>query len=141
MKTNLKIKGLKTWATEDGGGYQFNLYLNTKKVAWVHNAGDGGEMQIDWFDKNAEKAITDYVKALPPYESCGFQHQQTVGILMDDLVTEYEWEKKLARYRKKGILFRFLSDPKDSFRTLQTLDMAKAKEYLDSKHPNNYVLI
>ena len=44
MKEQLAIKGLKTWTTYDGGGYQFNLYRNNKKVAFVHEAGVGGEL-------------------------------------------------------------------------------------------------
>ena len=37
-----EIKGLKTWHTNDGGGYQFNLYIDGKKALWVHNDGNGG---------------------------------------------------------------------------------------------------
>ena len=31
---NFQIKAFKDWATDDGGGYQFNLYLDGKKFAF-----------------------------------------------------------------------------------------------------------
>ena len=136
---NLTIKGLKTWATSDGGGYQCNLYKDGKKIAFVHNEGNGSEIQIDWI--SCESEINAYVESLPKVKCGEVEVDSTVGILIDDLVTEYEWQKKLAKHRKNGILFRFVTDSVDSFRTLKTLDVAKAVEYLDKNYPNKYVLI
>lgn len=138
---NLTIKSFKTWSTNDGGGYQFNLYKDGKKIAFVHNDGNGGEIQIDWLDEGAKKSIIEYVKSLSKIELGDVTIDSTVGILMDDLVNKHEWEKKLARHRKQGILFRLLSDPKESFRTIKTLDMDRAKAYLDKTYPNSYILV
>jgi hypothetical protein len=139
MTMNLTIKSLRTWATDDGGGYQFNLCKDGKKIAYVHNAGDGGMLQILW--DSCEDEVTEYAKSLPPVTVGDKSFGMSVDILMDDLVTEYEWQKKLARYRKGATLFRLLSDPVDSFRTLKTLDASKAKEYLEKTYPNNYVMV
>ena len=143
MKSQLQIKGLKTWTTLDGGGYQFNLYRDGKKVAFVHEAGEGGCLRVDWFDPVAEKDIQDYVKTLPDLkmEDMDIVVKMSVDIFLDDLVAEYEWQKKLAKHRKGAVLFRFLTDPAQSFRALKTPDVAKAVEYLDKKYPNQYVLV
>jgi hypothetical protein len=50
-------------------------------------------------------------------------------------------DKKLAKAKKKGTTFKLLTDGNGVFRTLNVLDVAKAKEYLDSKFPNQYQLI
>ena len=143
MKEQLTIKGLKTWETYEGGGYQFNLYRNNKKIAFVHEAGVGGCLYIDWSDEQAKADIEGYVKTLPKIqmEDMDLALSVTVDIFLDDLVSEYEWEKKLKRYRKQGILFRFLTDPEKSFRVLKTPDIEKAKEVLNRKYPNQFVLV
>ena len=141
MKEQLTIKGLKTWNTYDGGGYQFNLYRNNKKVAFVHNAGDGGEMDIDWFSKEEEKSISEYVKTLPNWENQGFSGEMSVGIFLEELLEEQETEKWLNKQRKKGTLFRLSSDPDSTIRIMKTFDMGKAKESLDRKYPNQYVFV
>ena len=141
MKEQLTIKGLKTWDTYDGGGYQFNLYRNNKKVAFVHNAGDGGEMDIDWFLKEEEKSISEYVKTLPKWENQGFSGEMSVGIFLEELLEEQETEKWLNKQRKKGTLFRLTSDPDSTIRIMKTFDTGKAKESLDRKYPNQYVFV
>ena len=44
---NFTVVGLKTWNTDDGGGYQGKLAIGGKSVITFHNDGNGGEMQID----------------------------------------------------------------------------------------------
>jgi len=148
MKEQLAIKGLKTWTTYDGGGYQFNLYRNNKKVAFVHEAGVGGCLDIDWSDVQAKADIEAYVKTLPKIEMKDRPEgcepvvlDASVDLFMEELVTAYEWEKKLSRYRKQNTLFRLLNDPEYSFRPLKTLDLTKAKEFLDKKYPNQYTFV
>ena len=59
----------------------------------------------------------------------------------DEIVNQYEMDKKLAKAKKKGTTFKLLTDGKGVFRTLNVLDLEKAKQYLDSKFPNQYQLI
>lgn len=143
MKEQLTIKGLKTWETYEGGGYQFNLYRNNKKVAFVHEAGVGGCLDIDWSDEQTKADIEAYVKTLPQIkmEDMDLSLNVTVDIFLDDLFSEFQWEKKLSRYRKQGTLFRFLNDPEKSFRVVKNRDQEKVKEVLDRKYPNQYVFV
>ena len=80
---------------------------------------------MDWFDPKAKEDIQAYVKTLPKIQmkDMDLEISITVDIFLDDLVSEYEWERKLNRYRKQGILFRFLTDPEKSFRVLKTPDL------------------
>jgi hypothetical protein len=57
------------------------------------------------------------------------------------LLDTHERNKKIAKLRKKAILFRLKSDDQNNFRTLTTLDMNKAKAWLDKNHPDQYELI
>ena len=131
--SNFQIKGFKDWATHDGGGYQFNLYHDKKKFAFVHNDGNGGMIEMQ-FTSDANEAIWDaYVKSLGQWKSSfgeingteWFDHDTDTAIGI--LVEEYE----MSKYRKKGILFRLLEDSKNSFRTIKTHDMDLAVSHLD----------
>lgn len=159
------IKNLKTWSTHDGGGYQFSLYLNDKKFAFVHNDGNGGDVEVECLDIDAPKveistwtdkdgnvhkwlvtpnyALLDaYVKGLPKWESYtgDFVHE-TIGMFMDTLVNNYEFDKKLAKAKKKSIVFKLNTDSNRTFRTINTLDMNIALTYLNAKFPNAYQFV
>lgn len=138
---NLKIKGLKTWATNDGGGYQFTLYRDGKKCAFVHNDGNGGCLEYLWFDSDSEDKIQSFVETLPDWESHGYKGKMSMDIFMEELINEYEMSKKIARLRKKSTLFRLLSDEKSVVRSVNTLDLEQAKRLLEKHYPNNYQFI
>ena len=138
---NLTIKGLKTWATDDGGGYQFTLYKDGKKCAFVHNDGHGGCLDYQWFDNDSEAKIRAFVQTLPDWEAHGFTGKMDLDFFIENLLEKYETEKWLNRQRKKGTLFRLISDPDSTIRVLKTFDMGKAKESLDRKYPNQYLLV
>lgn len=149
---NFQIKAFKDWATNDGGGYQFNLYLNNKKFAFVHNDGNGGMIDIHFADApyphldntpNA-KIWQDYVKSLGQWKSDFgaingkeyFDYDTDTAI--GKLVEEYE----MAKYRKKGILFRLIEDAESSFRTINTQDTKIATDYLDKTFgKGNYLFV
>jgi pyruvate/2-oxoglutarate dehydrogenase complex dihydrolipoamide dehydrogenase (E3) component len=134
------IKNVKTWSTDDGGGYQFSLYVDGKKFAIVTNDGWGGTVNVDCIFKSQLESLVQYVSQFKvEYEGQTFD--KTLDIFMDELLNEYEMNKKLQRAKKKGIAFKLLTDSKDVFRTLNVLDMEKAKAYLDAKFPNNYQII
>jgi len=137
---NFQIKAFKHWQTEDGGGYQFNLYLNNKKFAWVHNDGNGGGIDMTFADSDSNwkespfKTIwDDYVKSLGQWKSSWgaingtefFDHSDDTAIGI--LVEEYE----MSKHRKKGILFKLPIDGEGTFRTIKTQDMDLAVAQLD----------
>ena len=138
-----QIKAFKSWNTYDGGGYQFNLYHDKKKFAFVHNDGNGGCIDIEFSDgkhhmdhdtPNA-KIWNDHVKSLGQWKSkwgaingteyFDYDTDTAIGLLVE----EYE----MAKHRKKGILFKLLTDNEGSFRTINTHDMDVALAYLDKQ--------
>ena len=137
------IKNFKTWSTHDGGGYQFTLYYDGKKFASVHNDGNGGWVNVDCENKEDQNRFDNYISNLPKWKSSidGSDMDMTSDIFMDELVNEYELAKKLAKAKKKGTTFRLTSDKGNMFRTLNVLDLTKAKEYLDLVCPEGYILL
>jgi hypothetical protein len=138
---NLTIKNFKSWSTDDGGGYQFTLYDDKTKIAFVHNAGCGGCIDMTYVHPSYETLLNYHVASLPPitYEEDKFDC--TIDLLMEELVSAYEVAKRMSKAAKKGILFRLNTDSKFSFRSLNTLDLDKAKTYLDKKFPQQYQLV
>jgi hypothetical protein len=148
---NFTIKGFKTWNTDDGGGYQFNLYLDNKKFAYVHNDGNGGCIDLKFYDtkwmggqytwEESPSLIVwnKYVKSLGQWKSSfgaingveWFDHSDDTAIGI--LVKEFE----MSKYRKKGILFRLLTDSEGSFRTIKTQDMELAMRELNKHFGQN----
>jgi hypothetical protein len=144
MKKELfTIKNFKTWSTYDGGGYQFSLYYDGKKFAFVHNDGNGGWVEVNCENKEDQNRFDSFIDNLPKWKSSidGSDMDMTSDIFIDELVNEYELAKKLAKAKKKGTTFKLLTDGKGMFRTLNVLDMTQARKYLDSQFPNNYTLI
>lgn len=144
MKKELfTIKNYKSWSTYDGGGYQFTLYYDGKKFANVHNDGNGGWVEVNCEKEEDQKRFNSFIDGLPKWKSSidGSDMDTTADIFMDELVNEFEFAKKLAKAKKKGVTFRLLSDRSNVFRTLNVLDIDRAKQYLDQNFPNNYALI
>jgi hypothetical protein len=120
------IKGFKTWSTHDGGGYQFNLYLDGKKFAFVHNDGNGGMIDIEFDHPKNEDIWDEYVASFGQWDCLGSMIDHDTDIVVDKLVNEYEMGKR----RKKGILFRLVKDGESTYRTINTLDIDIAKTQL-----------
>jgi hypothetical protein len=148
---SFEIKAFKHWQTEDGGGYQFNLYHNKKKFAFVHNDGNGGMIDIrfadsdtSWKESQFKTIWNDHVKSLGKWKSSlgeingteWFDHDTDTAIGI--LVEEYE----MAKHRKKGILFRLVNDSENTFRTIKTQDTDLAVNQLDKMFgKGNYLFV
>jgi hypothetical protein len=132
------IKGFKTWSTHDGGGYQFNLYLDGKKFAFVHNDGNGGMIDIEFDHPKNEDIWDEYVASFGQWDCLGSMIDHDTDIVVDKLVNEYEMGKR----RKKGILFRLVKDGESTYRTINTLDIDIAKTQLAKQFgANGFILI
>jgi hypothetical protein len=143
---DLQIKGLKTWATHDGGGYQFSLYEAGKKVLFVHNDGNGGCLDLEPLDGgDFLQRLNAHCKTLPPrsLDYLGLKNETLpvdIEIFLEELLSNYEQAKQITKAKKKGVVFTLNGNEKE-FYTLATLDMAKAIAYLDKHHPNQYALL
>lgn len=48
VSAGLGLKGLKTWRTPDGGGWQYTLLHHGAVVALVSDDGHGGAIRVEW---------------------------------------------------------------------------------------------
>jgi len=132
------IKGFKTWSTHDGGGYQFNLYLDGKKFAFVHNDGNGGMIDIEFDHPKNEDIWDEYVASFGQLDCLGSMIDHDTDIVVDKLVNDYEMDKR----RKKCILFRLVKDGESTYRTINTLDIDIAKTQLTKQFgADGFILI
>lgn len=144
---DLTIKGLKTWQSRDGGGYQYTLYEGKKKVLFVHDEGRGGCLDLEPLDDgDFLKRLRAYCETLPPqtltYEGLPpMTIKQDEETFLSDLLQEHEGRKQIERAKKKGICFRPTGEKENIFYTLRTLDLSVAKSYLDGKYPQGYAIL
>lgn len=143
---DLQIKGLKTWVSRDGGGYQFTLYEAGKKVLFVHNDGNGGCLDLDSLDNgDFLERLHAHCESLPPrsLDYMGLENETLpvdIEIFLEELLNDHEQAKQIAKAKKKGVVFTLNGNEKE-FYTLNILDTAKAIAYLDKHHPNQYTLL
>ena len=55
------IKNFKSWSSHDGGGYQFTLYVDGKKFAFVTNDGWGGPIDVKCIFASQLDSLVNYV--------------------------------------------------------------------------------
>jgi len=113
------VKNVKTFASREWGptgGFTCTLYDgNNKKVATVFEAGDGGEMKIDYVSGEAEaefkKSFAGKVDS-----SCGVDTDYDAGIEIEELVSKYEVNKTFKRKCKKQTLYKLVGDDEETYR-------------------------
>jgi hypothetical protein len=100
--------------------------------------------QYGWDESPSAIIWNKYVKSLGQWKSDfgaingteWFDHDTDTAIGI--LVEEYE----MSKHRKKGILFRLLTDSENAFRTITTHDMDKAVAFLDKQYgQGKYLLV
>ena len=154
------IKGLKTWRSRDGGGYQYTLTHNGKAVATVTNDGNGGPTDIEWssltwdgnlavgadatpaqvkkataqaaLSKAAKDALDAFVASLPPHQWCGKNLKVDAGWVASEMVNIAETRKSL---RSKTI---FRVDGTEY--QIKAVYDAKVAAYIKGKYPTATIL-
>lgn len=127
------IKGLKTWATDDGGGYQCSVYRNGVKVAYIHNDGNGGPLDVDWASPE-ERDLFREERVIGKIEDPSTDHPEindeiALAILVDEKTTL----ALLKRYCAKETVFTVEGDNPGAYRTFTVpFDPAKADRYHDT---------
>lgn len=120
----LKVKGLKSWTTADGGGYQADICFAGKILAVVMDHGWGGPLDICYANKYAQELVRRMVSAMPP-EDLGpiGENGDTIfvdvtdEILFDRVVTAH---RNRAAY-EKYFFYRLASRPFDILRSPRSL--------------------
>lgn len=162
IAAGLDIKGLKTWKSRDGGGYQYTLLHNGKAVATVTNDGNGGPTDIHWMamtwngslevgfnanatpaqvkkataqyalSKAAKDALDAFVAALPPHHYHGMDLKVDAGWVAEELVNIAETRKSL----RSKTLFRVNGTEYQ----IKAVYDAKVAAYIKGKYPTAVIL-
>ncbi len=122
-----EVRGIKTFKSEDGLGYNANLYCDGMKVAEVRDSANGQPLHINWVDsdKNAvvhtvnykdephkydgtpfEAALAAHCMTLPKYK--GYKDEMyytTPDLFIDHLVNDHTLRASLKRMIKGAIAF------------------------------------
>lgn len=128
--TGYSVAKLKTFIGMEGHGFNVDLLLDGKKVAFVRDDADGGELVFEWIDDGRPKVpmgpkdstwllpatqgdLRDFVKGLAPMV-CDFEDPNTgkpavlamtEDIYVTNLVQDLQWIREYKRITKKAIVY------------------------------------
>lgn len=140
-KDYYSIKGLRSWNTDDGGGYECKLYLGDKKVADCLHNGTGGDVGIRFTDPEEAQTFDRFIEDQPkrrfPANLGGGEYSVNADVYVGGLVSDELDRRALKRYCAKKTLFRLEGEgPDDGWRTLSIPYDPRAQAYLDKKYPD-----
>jgi len=75
LKT-FSVKGYKSWTAREGVGAQATLYKGKKRVGWVTDEGNGGEVDFRANTVEADNMVREFVKRLPEYSFDDYTREQ-----------------------------------------------------------------
>lgn len=152
------IKGLKTFRGTDGHGFNAHLYRDGVKVAFVINAGTGGDTTFEWVDfkePRIDVQMTDYngqpytmqctpeeaklhefVKGKTCYYMPEWNNENeplTPEFLIMELVDKMENERRFKKMCKTKVLFRLKSDNTNEWRSLNGTFTPQVKALIVNK--------
>lgn len=154
------VKGLRTWDTHEGGGFQVTLCRDGKPVAVVTNEGKGGAFRFEWKaalpratvhalgisdepmqyeGTEEEAALWSHVKLLPREPKFGMRMDP--DMFVEELVSDLEIERTAKRLLKLptiiggGVLLQFKKSPLND-----ALRKHVAETYPDTRFLNDMTL-
>jgi len=160
-KPRYEIKNLKTGPSREfgpNGAYTCTLYRDNKRVATVFEAGDGGDISIEWLDRKQPKVqvsvhnhnggVCTYSGTPEQKKFAEFVDTQTfeweysegpqrhgVGTYIGTLVGEFEENRQYKRWCRNETVFRLKGDGKGQWRRLKApFSDPRVKPYLDEKY-------
>ena len=109
----LELKNIKysERASYETPNYVADLYVDGKKIAYVHNEGRGGETFVQVTKKEFVEQMQEvkkYCESLPKKhfeEYGGFDVDSTLCVVVDGLLEEWIINKELKKYMNKGIIY------------------------------------
>jgi hypothetical protein len=120
------IKGLKTWNTHDGGGFQVSLCADGKRIAEVTEGGHGGP--LNWaFKPTAARAlaafgtahgVSDFVSSLDR-TGAFVKFDTDADMALCQMVEDLERQREMKRWCKTKVVFRFPKDKEGDYHTLK----------------------
>lgn len=136
---SLTVKNVKVaeFASEETLCFEASLYVNGKRAAVVSNDGHGGSHSYHVIDRAAfAQAEAAAAGADLPFDF------ERLDQLVDNLVGDYEEQKRLRRLAKRYTLFRLPGDDPNALRTLKGPKPydAASLAYIERKYPDAEVV-
>lgn len=115
MASEYKVKNVKSFRGMEGDGFNANLYLGSKKVAFVMDSAFGGDYTYEWVSKEDETVFGAFLLTLPLVDMSEFGPEfepfnVTPDIFMGELVGKFEEEREKRGWCRKSIVYRLKGD-------------------------------
>lgn len=110
------IAKLKTFRGREGHGFNATLLRDGVEVALVYNDASGGETRFEWENRLEETRLNTFLKGRV-WQYDGYTYPMNPDVFVEDLVTAYEFKKKIDRACKKQTVFSLKGDPEGKFWT------------------------
>jgi hypothetical protein len=143
----LTIKKLKLFQGMEGEGFNLDLYLNGKKIAFVMDGGNGGVFNYDFISPAAATEFVGIVNAMPPIpiqdESWRDIHPDglipvTIDMAVDELINAHNKQKRVAKMKKTAVVFTTAACRSGDFMSVKhdNADTELLKFAILKKHPD-----
>ena len=143
----LTIKKLKLFQGMEGEGFNLDLYLNGKKIAFVMDGGNGGVFNYDFISPAAATAFVGLVNAMPPIpiqdESWRDIYPDglipvTIDMAVDELINAHNKQKRVAKMKKTAVVFTTAACRSGDFMSVKhdNADTELLKFAILKKHPD-----
>ena len=139
--SQLGCRGLKTFETPDGGGFNYRLTVDSTTVGEVHQGGFGGpvELRLHPLHSGLSEPLDAVALARKPEGVEGlsgpFLKMACLESLLGRLVDDTENRRRFKRMCRTKTLFQAPGDDKDTYRTIAAPFSDKVKAYVLKTHP------
>lgn len=96
---NVQLKSVKTFIGREGHGFNATLYINNKKVGFVTDHANGGELSIDFEKRETRIEFSQIVKEYFDEKPATFDGE---SMFIEELLQLTEAEKTFKKNSKKG---------------------------------------
>lgn len=139
------VKKVRTFEGREGLGYNADLYRGNKKIASVIDDAHGGDLMINWLDRNEETLLEQHCATLPPLPPLPSHPQLPAldvdcGLFIEELVNSFQREKDLNKMRKQCLtktLYRTSQCGYGAYYIMKNVCTDQIRQHLRTKHGND----
>ena len=143
----LTIKKLKLFQGMEGEGFNLDLYLNGKKIAFVMDGGNGGVFNYDFISPAAATEFVGIVNSMPPIPIKDQSWRDiypdglipvTLDMAVDELINDHNKQKRIAKMKKTAVVFTTAACGSGDFMSVKhdNADTELLKFKILKKHPD-----
>lgn len=140
--TTYTLKSHRDLRTSDGFAMTGKLCADGRLIATYEDAGQGGEMRVDFVSHADEAALVAHLATLPPMppeygdEPMPWDVACFIGHLADTAAND----RRLKKLCAKKAVFTVPGDPEGEFRTLACAISDKARAFILGKYPGAVII-